>query len=370
MNRRQFLKTSATSATLAAAGLPIMAATGSSPVRSVNRSSTKIAAYYLGAYVYTCVPAHVRWDMEWMADKGTNYVCISVLEQDLFASYENLALIVKEAERVGMQVVAVPSRWAGLVAGAPKVPSLFSSLNPQTWVVNAKGSTRIANRSTGSVSSIHSPETYEFWCATLADMYKQHPTIAGFIIDEPKCFIVDKSKQAIAALGADAPVSAHLAATTDFFGRVCGFAKQKWPDKFTLMFQQAHLPKEELAAGAATKNLDYYGVDGRPWGLEDDEKMKTTEEGQESGKGKVLLSGKGESFNQTARSVPGRKSFFLAENHNLQASMVEPLDRNYPAVLALKPDIFTYYFYPRNVSEPDRVMNIIGGHLKKFTSGA
>jgi hypothetical protein len=305
--------------------------------------------------------------MEWMADKGTQFVCISVLEQDLFASYENLALIVAEAARLGMQVLAVPSRWGGLVAGAPKVPSLFSVLNPQTWVVNERGTTRLMSQATGAISSVHSPETFQFFCYSLSEMYRQLPQLAGFIVDEPKCFIVDRSKMAIAALGESAPVTAHYAAARDFLSRVCAFAKEKWPDKFTLMFQQAHLSPDELAAGAAVQHLDFYGADGRPWTLEEDARLAKIKGNEEVGRGKVLLSGKGEAFIQSAHAVEGRKSFFLVENHNLKASMIEVLERNYSSVLALRPDIFTYYFYPRNVEGPDRVMDIIGRKLKAFS---
>ncbi len=368
MNRRTFLKTSAT-ATAALPALAVAAEKNSVAPRSVNQTSTAIAAYYLNAHMYTIVPAHVRADMEWMAAIGTGYVCIGVLEQDLFAAYENHALIAEEAHRVGMKMIAVPSRWAGLTAGAPKVPSLFTILNPQTWMVNKKGTTAVNPRVSGAISSIHHPDTLKFFCDTLTELYKQHPTMAGFIIDEPKGFQVDKSKMAVDALGANAPVTAHLAATRDFFGRICAFAKQKWPDKLTFLFQQAHNGADELAAGAAVRHLDYYGCDGRPWTLEDDKKMEGSGEGQESGKGKVLLSGRGESFIKAARAVPGRKSFFLMENHNLRASMIELMDRNYPAVLALKPDMAAYYYYPRNVQEPDRAMAVIAKHVKKFTQG-
>jgi len=365
MNRRTFLKSSAT----AAVALPALASAATPAPRSVNRGPAKIAAYYLRAHMYTCVPRHIRDDMEWMADKGTDFVCPAVLEQDLFAAKENLDLITAEAARVGIQVLAVPSRWGGLTAGAPKVPSLFSMLNPDTLLVNKKGTSAIQPKVSGSISSIHHPKTFKFFCDTLAEMYTQHPTWSGFIIDEPKCFMVDTSKMAVAALGKDAPIEVHYRAASDFFGRVCAFAKQKWPDKQTIMFQQAHLNLAELEIGAVTPNLDYYGADGRPWGLADDDKMKGSAEGQESGKGKVLLSGKGQAFIDQARRTPGRKSFFLIENHNLQASMIEPLDRNYPEVLRLPADMFCYYYYPRNVEEPDRTMNVIGGHIRRFTRG-
>lgn len=366
MNRRTFLKSTG----VASAALPVLAtAADQAPVKAVNRASTAIAAYYLNAHMYTYVPRHVRADMEWMADIGTTYVCVGVLEQDLFAAYENHALIAAEAARVGMKIIGVPSRWGGLTAGAPKVPSLFSILNPQTWMVNKKGTTAVNPRVSGAISSVHHPDTLKFFCETLAELYKQHPDMAGFIIDEPKGFQTDKSKMAEAALGKDAPLSAHLAATRDFFGKVCAFAKQRWPEKLTFLFQQTHNDAEELAAGAAVPHLDYYGCDGRPWTLEDDKKMAGLGEGQESGKGKVLLSGKGESFIKAARAVPGRKSFFLMENHNLLASMIEPMDRNYPAVLALRPDMAAYYYYPRNVQDPDRAMEIIRKHIRRFTQG-
>ena len=132
------------------------------------------------------------------------------------------------------------------------------------------------------------------------------------------------------------------------------------------MFQQPNYSTDELADGAATPQLDYYGCDGRPWTAEDDAKMKGAGTA-ESGVGKILLNGKGESFIQAARNVPGRKSFFLIENHNLKASMIEPMDRNSPAVLALKPDMAAYYYYPRNVEDADRAMDVIAKHVKKVT---
>jgi len=362
MNRRTFLTRSAAAvATLPAATL------AQAPVRTVNRGRAEIAAYYLNVHMYTCVPRHVRNDMEWMAERGTNYVCPGVLEQDLFAAYENLALICSEAARVGMKVLAVPSRWAGSTAGAPKVPSLFSMLNHHTLMKNKRGTTAISPKVSGGISSVHAPETLRFFEESLADLYRQHPGIEGMIIDEPKNFGVDYSDMAIRALGKDAPPEAHHAAARDFWSQVCGYAKQKWPEKKTLMFVQAHSQARELEATSGVQHLDYFGADGRPWGKADDLTMKA-EEGQESGKGKILLDGVGQRFIDAAKRVPGRKSFFLIENHNLQGSMIEPLDRNYPAVLNLPADLFIYYYYPRNCDEPDRTMEIIGRHIKSYTS--
>src|SRR6266545_942684 len=69
---------------------------------SSNKGKTLINAYYFRAHMYTLVPRHVREDMKWMADIGTNIVSIAVLEQDLFAAVENIKIVCSEAERVGM----------------------------------------------------------------------------------------------------------------------------------------------------------------------------------------------------------------------------------------------------------------------------
>ncbi len=39
------------------------------------------------------------------------------------------------------------------------------------------------------------------------------------------------------------------------------------------------------------------------------------------------------------------------------------------ATLAPKPDFAAYYYYPRNVQDPDRAMAVIAQHIKKFTQG-
>ncbi|MFM8620290.1 MAG: hypothetical protein ACKOE8_16365, partial [Opitutaceae bacterium] len=67
MNRRTFLSASAA----VPAVLPAFAHAADAPVRTANRTTTAIAAYYLNAHMYTIVPRHVRADMEWMAAIGT-----------------------------------------------------------------------------------------------------------------------------------------------------------------------------------------------------------------------------------------------------------------------------------------------------------
>ncbi len=366
MNRRTFIKSASS---VAAASLPDSAAiAGSHQVKSSNSSRAKIAAYYFRAHMYTCVPRQIREDMEWMADKGTDFVCPAVVEQDLFAAQENLNLITEEAERVGMRVLAVPSRWAGLTAGAPKVPSLFSALNLHTLMQLKNGSTSVSEKVSGIISSIHAPETFEFFCDSLRLMYEQHPTWAGMIIDEPKAYRMDYSPMAIKALGKDAPIEAHYDAFSGFLSRFCAYAKQHWPDKLTILFEKADSKDKKLASASGVAPLDYFGADGRPWGNAEERELSAATQNN-GGDHKVLLDGVGDKFISLARQQENRKAFLLIENHNMTVPMIDLMERHYAAVLRLPADMFCYYYYPRNVVQPERAMKIIGKHLKRFTAG-
>ena len=365
MNRRDFIKTSSA---VAASSLPVAVVSGESAVKSDNRAPAKLAAYYFRGHMYTCVPRHIREDMEWMADKGTDFVCPAVVEQDLFAAVENLNIITEEAERVGMRILAVPARWGGLTAGAPKVPSLFSALNLNGLMQAKDGSTSVSEKVTGIISSIHAPETLEFFCESLEMMYQQHPNWAGLIIDEPKAYRADYSPMAVKVLGKDAPIEAHYDAFSEFLSKVCAFAKARWPDKLTILFEKADSNDRKLASVSKVGPLDYFGADGRPWGMAEERKLSGNF-GENGGDHKVLLDGVGEKFINLAGQQPGRKSFLLIENHNMDTPMIDLMERNYESVLKLPADMFCYYYYPRNVVDPERAMRIIGKQLKRFSAG-
>ncbi len=218
MNRRHFIETSTVSTVSLFAGASGLNA---EPATGAHREGPALCAYYLNANMYTIVPHQVREDMMWMAKLGTSYLGLGIVEQDLWAARENISLIIDEAKRVGIRVSAVPSRWGGLVAGAPKVPSMFSVMHPHTWMQDERGSTHVAPQTSGVISSIHWPETLDFFCNTLAELFKQHPRLAGFSFDEPKMFRIDHSPKARKVLGRDAPHSAHYAAAGAFLEKIC-----------------------------------------------------------------------------------------------------------------------------------------------------
>lgn len=352
MNRNEFLKVSI----MASAGLGLTSQNNQASL-SRNKSPRLLNAYYLRAHMYTLVPKHVREDLKWMADAGTNIVSVAVLEQDLFAARENLELICNEAARLGMEVWAVPSRWGGIVAGAPKVPSLFTCLNQQTWAMNQDGS-YIESHNSGRISSIFHPDTFRFLSETARKVFDTWD-IKGIIWDEPKTLIRDYHPLALSQLGANPSFNKYVEANVSFFSKLNKAVKSSHPDKKTALFVYASYSDDIIENCAKIEYLDYYGCDGRPWSSADG--------GTLEGKGKVLLGGQGEKF-LSAAVKNKKKSLWLLENHNMTDQDIPLLLKRMPEIVKANVDHLIYYYYPRNLSKPDNFMDIIRRELKNFHS--
>jgi hypothetical protein len=299
----------------------------------------KLNAYYLRAHMYTLVPRHVREDMEWMAGIGTDIVSLAILEQDLTAVPRNLDCICREAERAGMQVYAVPSRWAGLTAGAPKVPSQFAAAHPETWLREANGRPHV-NPFSGPACDVTHSAVGDFFRGQLSVLLKQWP-IRGLIWDEPK------------TLETQGPL-----ALARFYDAMGAHARLVRPDVKLAMFLHSYQGAALAEPCAAIPNLDIFGCDGRPWG--------PAEAPLVDNDAKVLLGGHGERFLAQARAQ-GKQSLLLVENHDLPAKAGPVLEANLPRILALKPDHLIYYYYPRNLEDPELIMNIMARALASHT---
>ncbi len=321
-----------------------------------NNTSGILNAYYFRAHTYTMVPKQIREDLDWMAAHGTDVVSVAVLEQDLFAAVENIAFICNEAEKRNMSVFAVPSRWGGLVAGAPKVPSIFTCQNPQTWVLNKDGSIRKSGVS-GCISSIHSPETFDFITSTVEKMLKLW-NLKGIIWDEPKTLALDYSPQALKNMGKTPTPEQQIEANIGFYSKVNSFTKEISKNITTNLFLYASISTPVIEQCTRIKHLDFFGCDGRPW--------YNTDGGKQEGKGKVLLGDDGgERFLKIARQNK-LNSLWLIENHNMESADIQKLKKRLPEVIAQKPDHLIYYYYPRNLEKPEEIMHLIGKHIKNF----
>lgn len=313
-----------------------------------------LTAYYFRQHMYTLVPKYVREDMAWMADVGTDAIAVGLLEQDLYAAVENVRIVAEEADRAGMKLLIVPSRWGGLVAGSPKVPSYFTATHPETWIHRPDGSPHY-NGVCGPISSVFHPTTYEFLCDALTQALAKFP-IAGVIWDELKCLdFIDASPAARDALGPEPAWEDYVAAVAAFFGRVNRFAKGLQEDLSTHLFLYATMPDCTMRPFASVDALDYFGCDGRPWAKDD-----TFVRGQG---GKALLGGDGQRFIDAARAA-GAGTLALIENHDIAAGDLPLIDRRLPEVLALDIDHWLYYYYGRSCEDPDGTMEVMARHLR------
>lgn len=317
-----------------------------------------VSAYYFRAHLYTIVPRHVREDMEWMARVGTNAVVVGVLEQDLFAAVENLRVIAKEAKRAGMRVFATPSRWGNLVAGCPKVPSIFCARNFDVHMQDASGNPIIG--AFGPLASVHHPATFDFFVSSINQMLEIVP-FNGIIWDEPKAFGTrDLSPAARTSLaGKDLnDERTHIDAFCDFFSRVNRAVLAEAPDLRLAMFIYGHLSGYLVERAAAIDGLHDFGCDGRPFAASDGGTDDT-----DGSPAKKLLCDQGPYFIERARAA-GRRPLFLIENHALSSSDIDLMDRRLPEILAMGPEHLLYYYYPRSVAEPDRAMAVIAKYLR------
>jgi len=352
MNRRQFLKNSAVTTAGAVLTRPLDFSV--SLKQEVLSGKKLLNAYYLRAHMYTMVPRQVREDMKWMADRGTNIVSISVLEQDFNAAGENINIIINEAAKAGMKVFAIPGRWGGIVAGGPKVPSLFTMQNQQTWIKKADGK-YVDSTVSGRISSLFHQDTFDFICSSLEQLIKQW-SVSGIIWDEPKTILQDFSPEALAVYGPSPSLEQCVDQNVQFYSRVNAKIKSINPQIVTNLFIYAQFEELVVNKMSAIENLDYYGCDGRPWRKEDG--------GTTEGNNKYLL-GPGERFLEAAHKS-GKKSLWVSENHNLKDKDVVLMDRRMPEVFTKPIDQLIYFYYPRNLETPDYVMNTLASHLMKF----
>ena len=349
MKRRTFIRSTAL-AGLAPASLALFGSSApASPPEKV------LSAYYLRAHMYTIVPRQVREDMQWMADVGTNNVCISLLEQDLWAAVENVNIIIEEADRVGMKVLGVPTRLAGVYAGAPKVPSLWLSTRPHLWAYREDGEYQVS-RVNGPRGGMLHAEVERFIGDQLLEMADTWPDIPGYIWDEPKYGSPDYSERTRELLGETFSQEEWIGAATEVQSRINERFLAAHPDKSLHLFVYASMAQPYIKAFTGVRGLTSVGCDGRPWHHDDAGET-------DGGEGKTLL-GNGERFLEAAHRR-GKRALWLIENHNLRMEDVELMDRRLPEVIKADVDHLIYYYYPRNVADPDRAMAVVKKHVTR-----
>jgi len=319
-----------------------------------------LAAHYFLQHTYTYHRKHMREDFAWIADTGASRVVLSILEQDLFAIDANLDCLCEEAQRAGLEVLAIPSRWGGLVAGAPKAPSLKACARPDTWMLKPDGSPELT--AFGPIMSVHHPDTMELFVSSLERLLGRWP-FAGLVWDEPKALErEDHSPMAKERRPADAALAWHTQTMADFFDAVGAAVRKLRPEAFLGMFIHGQLKGQPIESCARIQSLDAFGLDARPWSLRRDQPK---DDGAESVRS--LLDDAPRFFEAARRQ--GKQTLMLVENHCMpHPEDIDLMDRRLPEILQLDADHVHFYYRPRNVCEPDRQMDILARHLRRAAS--
>ncbi|MEM7786491.1 MAG: hypothetical protein AAF594_02070 [Bacteroidota bacterium] len=344
-----------------ASASPASVSPASAPRSAPRGTDGKVLnAYYFRAHMYTCVPAHVRHDMETMAAWGTTHITIAVLEQDFRAAHHNVDLVCAEAARVGMKVLAVPSRWCGLFAGAPKVPSEFAAEYPETWATRNRAGDPLISGPSGPICSVFHPRVRDYLLGLTEELVTRFD-IAGIVMDEPKkIHRKDYSEHALAAVGADASRLEHVAAKVAFFDEMGRTMKAARPDATLGLFVHASKAGDHddvIDLLAAMPSLDAFGADGRPWDVD-----ATTERNWNR---KCLFPTNVDTF-LAAAARHGKRTLVLAENYDLPMRHLDLFDAGMPRLLALGLDELLYYYYPRNIEDPEAQMAVVARHVQQF----
>jgi hypothetical protein len=325
----------------------------------MSAPSRLTSAYYFRAHLYTYVPDQVARDMDWMAEHGTDAVVLGLLEQDFFAAVENVAGICAAAEERGLRILITPSRWGNLVAGCPKVPSIFSATRLDALACDREGRPHIGWL--GGYASVHHPDTREFFITHLQRAFDLWP-ISGVIWDEPKGLkVIDYSEAARKVFQENGWVitdpACHTREAIRFFDQVSLPVKAAHPEAHFGLFTFGHVSDLLARQFAALECLDAFGCDGRPWprGLGSSDSIG------ESGAKKSLIDD-GPRFIRAAREA-GKLPLFLIENHALTRGDLDLMAEYLPRVLEQDIGHLLYYYYPRSCEDPDRAMQVLGKFL-------
>ncbi|MBQ0734680.1 hypothetical protein [Aquimarina celericrescens] len=351
MKRRDFTKITA----LGAIGTSILGIPYACNVAKGDKKPSLINNLYYRANTFHYNPAHIAADMQWMADHGTNALTMAISEVDFNTAEQNIETIINEAHKRGIKVFFVTSRWAGVFAGAPKMPSIFAAKNPHTWSLNKKGKPYF--HSSGPICSIYYPEVFNFFIEHLDKAFMTWD-LDGVVWDEPKAYQLDYAPNARETLGERPSVETHEANYCEFISKLNDHIRNKHGNKIINFFAYPYLSNSFIEEASKIRHLDYYGADGRAY---------PKAEKPESFRGKKYLIGEGKVGKRYIEKATEKKlkSMVLIENFNTQIQEYPLLEKHLDTIITMA-DQFAYYYYPRSCAEPDKAMQLITKHLKKI----
>lgn len=322
---------------------------------TTDHSQRLIGAYYFRAGMFTMVPEHVRAQLDDMAAMGTDVVCLAVNDRDLVYNHANLAFLVDESHARGMQVYFVPSRIAGITAGAPLTADGLGYVHPHTWTINQDGTPLVRN-GMGVVCSFYHPEVEAHFITVVSQMITDY-AIDGIIWDEPKSTNWQDFSDTARANNPDADFRIYMQDMAAFFSRINARLKTLRPDLVICHFDEACRRDEVAEESARIEHLDYYGTDGVPAApVSDDPACNRRDQ--------KVLPFYGERY-LTAAKANGCKTLALVENQRLSAEGVRAFAEAMPAIMQMDIDFMIYYYYGFVQDDVEGNMDVVRQHIAR-----
>lgn len=293
-----------------------------------------LSAYYFMGQDLCIVRRHTRADMTYLAENHFDAVAVGVHEEQ-HRQPLGLELVVEEAHRAGLKVLAIPSRWAGLIAGWPVLAGHFAASRPDVWMRRADGSPLLKNFC-GPLCSVHHPDVKAHMLSCTERILRTWD-LDGIIWDELKTLHeTDYHPLALERFGGPVSGSAQIQASLEIFAACNQRARAIKPDIRISSFLYAHLPDDLIQTWAATPGFDDVGLDGKCWWAAD-------ESGPDA-EIKVLLD-HAPRFIEAARQN-GRRSLALIETQNLNTIRAERTLKRLPELLRYPLEHLLVYYHP------------------------
>ena len=308
-----------------------------------------ISAYCLDYNNWVCIPRHVREDFTEMKEMGFDTVCLSFSESEMTYALRTFEILVEIAHEVGLKVHVIPSRIAGRFAGAPLMPSIWLSKNPQY---------QLPDNYIVPVACVECEEVRQFIKEFMHFLLTNYD-IDGIIWDEPKAVnMISRHPATIAKYGENPTEEDMIDGYLDFFNDIAGYCRELRPDVVQTLFCMPSLPESFTQKASKSPYIDYFGYDGN---LSKQRRFK--EEIQYRDKRLTKY------WDRTLKEAGEAKvkTFALVETMHMPREEHEAFEKNFDDYLKnYKPDHLSVYYYAHNADAPEELNQIITKVMKKY----
>lgn len=291
-----------------------------------------VNCYYYAPHNHEMLFSHIRADLDRMRELGCNAVSVCVQESQLENwHWRRLEDFITLAHRAGLEVHAVPNRWAGLFAGWLDGFGPFTVKNIDLLVEDENRRPLIQGE---MACCINKPGTCEHVEKTLTLMLDRF-AFDGVIWDEPHSYLCHCDYCRAKAIDTPAKANEAFAEKIDALSLR---AKQLRRDLTVSLFVQPHESALFDALLQHTRHIDYLGSDGH---------LRSENHRMHRMKDTIFAA-----HNRYAEKLrrAGRKSLFLIEAQRHRDEDLPDYLRNLDAAFALPMDQMMFYYSAHELS--------------------